>query len=271
MSPVFEERLEDPSARITGAVLITLGLGVFLAVFLAVFPVMQDPAGSYDHWFPTAAEQPSEPLAAASPPQAGFQWVAEGGRDAATDGGDFAVSLTDRSEPGDAAVTSWVWDLGDGSTARGRVVEHTYSSPGEYQVSVAIEDEDGMTDSVESRIFVPEQGREEGQVEPGGALDLSGIEASADKVADSMVDGVRASIVVGLFALAAIVLSLLGWRLTRAGAMLLRPAASTARTRRRSEKRRERADEEIPEFERPNGNGTTLLRERLARAGVSAD
>ena len=165
MSPAFDERAEDASARVTGAVLITLGLGVFLAVFLAVFPVLQDPVASYDHWFPATAEESSQAVTEASAPRAGFQWVAEGGQDGAADGADaaFTVSLRDRSESGDTSVTSWVWDLGDGSTAHGRTVEHQYASPGDYLVSVAIEDEDGLTDIAESSIFVPEQGREEGQ------------------------------------------------------------------------------------------------------------
>jgi hypothetical protein len=269
LSPGFDERAEDASARITGAVLITLGLGVFLAVFLAVFPVLQDPVASYDHWFPATAEDPSQTVTEASAPRAGFQWVAEGGQDGAADAA-FTVSLRDRSEPGDTSVTSWVWDLGDGSTAHGRTVEHEYASPGDYLVSVAIEDEDGSTDIAESSIFVPEQGREEGQAGAGSSLDLTNIEASAGEVADSVVDGVRAAIVIGLFALAALVLSMLGWRLTRAGALLLRPAPSTDRIRRRAEKRPRRDDEEIAETEPPSHNGTTPLRERLERAGVSA-
>lgn len=269
MSLGFDERPEDASARVTGAVLITLGLGVFLAVFLAVFPVLQDPVASYDHWFPATAEEPSQTVTAASAPRAGFQWVAEGGQDGAADAA-FTVSLRDRSEPGDTSVTSWVWDLGDGSTAHGRTVEHQYASPGDYLVSVAIEDEDGLTDIAESSIFVPEQGREEGQAGAGSSLDLTNIEASAGEVADSVVDGVRAAIVIGLFALAALVLSMLGWRLTRAGALLLRPAVSTDRIRRRAEKRLRRGDEEIPETEPPSHNGTASLRERLERAGVSA-
>jgi hypothetical protein len=239
-------------------------------VFLAVFPVLQDPVASYDHWFPATAEEPSQTVTEASAPRAGFRWVAEGGQDGAADAA-FTVSLRDRSEPGDTSVTSWVWDLGDGSTAHGRTVEHEYASPGDYLVSVAIEDEDGLTDIAESSIFVPEQGREEGQAGVGSSLDLTNIEASAGEVADSMVGGVRAAIVIGLFALAALVLSMLGWRLTRAGALLLRPAVNTDRIRRRAEKRLRRGDEEIPELEPPSHNGATPLLKRLERAGVSAD
>jgi hypothetical protein len=135
-------------------------------------------------------------------------------------------------------------------------------------VTVEVEDGNGQVDVAEARIFVPELGREEGQIEPRGeGLDLSGIEASADKVADSMVDAVRASIVIGLFALAAVVLSLLGWRLTRAGGLLLRPATGAAFKRRKAAKRRS----ERPDFEMPSRNGAAAPSDRRERAGLLVD
>ncbi len=279
MSASLREKFspDDPSARITGMVLITCGLAVFLVIFLAVFPVLKDPAGTYDEWFPPGEEEP-EAETAPTAPRAGFEWLAEGNQEQgeapegeapegeAPEGEEtpsvFKAHFQDRSERGDASIVIWVWDLGDGSTARGRSVEHEYASPGDYQVSVEIEDENGQGDVADTRIFVPEQGREEGQVEPRGeSLDLSGIEASVDKIADSLVDAVRASIVIGLFSLAAVVMSLLGWRLTRGGVLLLRPVTSGS-SKRPATRRRRRAEVESSS---PNGAPEEENRRESAR------
>ena len=50
------------------------------------------------------------------------------------------------SDP-DGSITSYTWDLGDGTTASGANVRHTYDSPGDYTARLTVTDNDGMTDS----------------------------------------------------------------------------------------------------------------------------
>ncbi|WP_199424740.1 PKD domain-containing protein [Actinotalea solisilvae] len=48
------------------------------------------------------------------------------------------------SDP-DGTVASWSWDLGDGATATGATVQHTYATAGTRQVVLTVTDDDGAT------------------------------------------------------------------------------------------------------------------------------
>jgi gliding motility-associated-like protein len=53
------------------------------------------------------------------------------------------ISFTDISVPGDAALTSWIWDFGDGSTSTQQNPTHTYTTPGTYTVTLLARDANG--------------------------------------------------------------------------------------------------------------------------------
>ena len=63
--------------------------------------------------------------------------------------GDTTTTFTfDGSQSsGDAQITSYHWDFGDGTTATGEVVDHSYSSSGTYDATLTVEDEYGNTDT----------------------------------------------------------------------------------------------------------------------------
>ena len=48
------------------------------------------------------------------------------------------VNFTDKSDPGSGVITSWKWDLGDGTTSTSQNVVHTYYSHGEFTVTLTI-------------------------------------------------------------------------------------------------------------------------------------
>ena len=50
----------------------------------------------------------------------------------------FKVTFTDQSQAVDGTLTNWLWDFGDGTVKNGNeaVVEHTYITPGEYNVTL---------------------------------------------------------------------------------------------------------------------------------------
>jgi len=58
----------------------------------------------------------------------------------------------------DGEIVRYAWDFGDGNTAEGRIVTHTYPEAGTYTVRLTVTDDDGMTDTAEQEV----------QVVPGG-------------------------------------------------------------------------------------------------------
>jgi PKD repeat protein len=47
----------------------------------------------------------------------------------------------------DGYIVDWIWDFGDGTVNQGKVVTHSYSSPGNYNISLTVIDDDGATDT----------------------------------------------------------------------------------------------------------------------------
>ena len=49
------------------------------------------------------------------------------------------------SSDSDGTIDGWYWDFGDGNTASGELVNHTYNSPGSYMVTLTVTDDDGLS------------------------------------------------------------------------------------------------------------------------------
>lgn len=58
------------------------------------------------------------------------------------------------SHDADGTITSCAWDFGDGSTATGATVAHTYAAAGIYTASLLVTDDDGATGSASTTITV---------------------------------------------------------------------------------------------------------------------
>jgi arylsulfatase A-like enzyme len=59
----------------------------------------------------------------------------------------FIVQFDARSSSDrDGSLVSYTWKFGDGSTASGQLVSHTYAKPGEYIATLLVEDEGGLED-----------------------------------------------------------------------------------------------------------------------------
>lgn len=57
----------------------------------------------------------------------------------------------------DGNLVSYSWSLGDGTTASGQTVTHSYGSTGTYTVELLVEDDNGETDTVNTQIEVLRQ------------------------------------------------------------------------------------------------------------------
>ena len=58
------------------------------------------------------------------------------------------IQFTDNSTPGQGAIVSWNWSLGDGSTSTQQNPSHTYTQPGYYSVALTVQNSSGCSNSV---------------------------------------------------------------------------------------------------------------------------
>lgn len=91
------------------------------------------------------------------------------------------------SEDPDGSIASYEWDLGDGSTATGPGVEHTYDAAGEYTVTLTVTDDQGAEAHATSQLQV-EQDTASGQPELVG---VSAGQAHSSTIKVSIPDGVQ--------------------------------------------------------------------------------
>ncbi len=61
------------------------------------------------------------------------------------------------SHDSDGTTVSYEWDFGDGTNGTGMIINHTYSSAGNYLVSLAVTDDDGATNTTSKTIKIPEK------------------------------------------------------------------------------------------------------------------
>lgn len=58
--------------------------------------------------------------------------------------------------PEDNVAVGWAWNFGDGETAKGEVVTHTYEKAGTYTVKLTVTDSAGRSATVEEPLVVKE-------------------------------------------------------------------------------------------------------------------
>ena len=54
----------------------------------------------------------------------------------------------------DGEIVSYEWDLGDGTTETGDVIEYCYEEAGEYEVTLTVTDNDELTDTCTTEVTV---------------------------------------------------------------------------------------------------------------------
>ena len=171
--------------------MVLVGLAFFVVVFAALFPVLTDPAGAYDRWFPREERiaEESETDRTANPylgPSARFAWET-----LTVEDGDpplYRVRLESQARSGSTAVVEWKWDFGDGTTGTGESIIHDYDAAASYTVTLAIEDASGRGDSVRGSVPV---GSSESIL--GSAGNIDGLVGFDDEL-DAFTDDISASL-----------------------------------------------------------------------------
>lgn len=65
-----------------------------------------------------------------------------------------SVQFTDQTQPGSNPITSWLWDFGDGDTGSVQNVNHIYTSPGTFSVSLIATDVRGCEGTEQKQALI---------------------------------------------------------------------------------------------------------------------
>jgi PKD repeat protein len=114
---------------------------------------------------------------------------AAGGPYAAVAGVPVALDASGSSD-GDGAIVSYAWDFGDGSNGSGASVEHVYSQPGNYVVSLCVVDDDGASSCCASEANVAPPANGAPACDAGGPYaGVAGVAIAFDASGSSDADG----------------------------------------------------------------------------------
>lgn len=64
------------------------------------------------------------------------------------------VQFNDLSDPGNSAITSWLWDFGDGNTGNTQNPAHTYASAGNFNVTLQVTNTAGCSKTLTKNNFI---------------------------------------------------------------------------------------------------------------------
>ncbi|WP_018256753.1 PKD domain-containing protein [Halomicrobium katesii] len=86
------------------------------------------------------------------------------------------------SSDSDGSLASFEWDFGDGATATGESVTHTYETADDYTVSLTVTDDDGASDSNDTTVTVSGTGSGGGSCDGVDAWDADATYTGGDQV-----------------------------------------------------------------------------------------
>jgi PKD repeat protein len=146
----YDTMNNEKIGMIIGIFLLVFGIVILLWVLTSAMAIVQSPGTYLEEQFPQ--EEGSQ-----EGPNARFSWNTN----------DLSVDFQDESEEGDAAISNWEWDFGDGETSYEQNPHHTFNSDGDFNVGLIVEDENGESSSTHADVYVEfgnnDGGRSEGE------------------------------------------------------------------------------------------------------------
>ncbi len=182
---------EETYSIIWGTILIIIGLVILLFVFANALYAAQNPSDKLEQWVPDEIKGPTSI----------FNWWSN----------DNSIEFSDTSIIGSSEISKWTWDFGDGHTSNDQNPNHEYSSVGNYTVSLEVVDENGKSDIAKTRIYLIENGNNQGETQSNMPLDL-GLDVTFKRLTISII-----------FLAAFAILVMIGGRILIAGCRLIRP------------------------------------------------
>jgi PKD repeat protein len=131
-------------APIIGVVLLALGIVIIIFVFYQAFTLVNGVGNYFNEQFPEEEGEEEGPIAR-------FSWSTN----------DLSVDFWDESEEGDAAISDWEWNFGDGESSNEPNPQHTYNSDDDYRVRLRVEDQNGKSSTISENVYV-EFGNQDG-------------------------------------------------------------------------------------------------------------
>ena len=183
---------EETYSIILGTILLVIGIVILLFVFTNALELIQNPSEKIEKWAPQEIKEP----------QAIFMWESN----------DLSIEFIDASIEGDGDILKWSWNFGDGSTSNEQNPSYEYSIYDIFTVTLEVEDENGKSDIVTTKISISDGESNEGSTQTSMSFDL-GLESIFNRMIISMV-------YLGGF----LILVLIGGRILIAGCQLVRPS-----------------------------------------------
>ena len=205
-----------------GIGVLALGLGLLVFTFSHALAIATAPGDFFRGQMP----QQQTPVG----PSASFTWDTNGAN---------TTTVQDNSRQGDAAITSWNWNFGDGTRVSGQNPgPHTYANASVYQVSLTVGDGNGKESRAVAQVqVVPMQTRSGDSIgDPTAGLQLNlDFGSILQPVAITF-------LTFGMY----VVLSMVGGAVTRAGWNMIKPKPETIRVRLKPKHLTQAIEEDAP-------------------------
>ena len=208
------ENRKETMSLIFGIALLLAGVGLLLSGFALAYGIVSNPSHFIQSQIPATVEQN-----ATAGPRASFTFNVT----------DLTVTFRDNSRQGDAGITGWDWDFGDGSRSNQQNPQHTYSTNFTGFVRLTVRDANDKSNSAVGSVQAFPRANSQGNstVDPGdiaGSIDFGAVFRPIFGVL------VAVAAVVTTF-LMLLVMWLVGASITKAGWNLIRPRPETIRIR----------------------------------------
>lgn len=176
---------------ILGLSLLIAGLIILFFVFSYASGIVEDPEAKLNSFVPEHINGPT----------ASLHWFSK----------NTTVEFFDFSTKGDADIVLHTWDFGDGSTSNIISPTHTYDEHSDYTVTLTVEDANGESDSVKTKVST-QVGVDSGQALKGFDLSILNLGNTFHNI-----------IIVMFFLGALAIIVLIGGKILLTGARLIRP------------------------------------------------